>query len=92
VYRYSGVDQEEGAFLACTFWLVLALIETGDFAAASQLMDEAVGLTTDLGLMAEQIDPDSRAMLGNFPQGLSHLSLINAACAYHKATNGSSDP
>jgi len=92
VYRYSGVEQEEGAFLACTFWLVLALVELREFGAAAELMDDAVGLTTDLGLMAEQIDPDSRSMLGNFPQGLSHLALINAACAYQKATDGSPDP
>jgi GH15 family glucan-1,4-alpha-glucosidase len=92
VYRYTGVDQEEGAFLACSFWLVLALIDTGDLEAARTLMDELVGLTTDLGLMAEQIDPETHAMLGNFPQGLSHLGLVTAACAYYRATAGGSDP
>jgi GH15 family glucan-1,4-alpha-glucosidase len=88
VYRYSGAADEEGAFLACSFWLVQALVAAGEMDEAAALMQEAVTLTTDLGLMAEQRDPQSGDMLGNFPQGLSHLALINAACAYAKATAG----
>lgn len=81
VYRYTGMDKEEGAFIACTFWLVSALAHNGQVERASALMDEAVALGNDLGLLAEQIDPDSGALLGNIPQGLSHLALINAAHA-----------
>ncbi|GAC1442443.1 MAG: hypothetical protein NVSMB55_13190 [Mycobacteriales bacterium] len=81
VYRYSGMRHEEGALLACTFRLVNALAASGDHTAATSLMDQAVGLTNDLGLLSEQIDPATGAMLGNVPQGLSHLALINAACA-----------
>ena len=81
VYRYTGMQHEEGAFLACTFWLVNALSASGDAAAATTLMDQAVGLTNDVGLLSEQMDPATGAMLGNIPQGLSHLALINAALA-----------
>ncbi len=81
VYRYTGMQHEEGAFLACTFWLVNALAASGDVAAATTLMDQGVELTNDLGLLSEQMDPATGAMLGNVPQGLSHLALINAAFA-----------
>ncbi len=86
VRRYGGTD-DGGAFVACTFWLVHALVRLGDLSEARGLMDDAVGLANDVGLFAEQIDPASRAMLGNFPQGLSHLALINAACAYAEAAD-----
>ena len=81
VYRYTGMDKEEGAFLACTFWMVSALAVLDRRPEAEALMNEAVTLTNDLGLMAEQMDPDTREMLGNVPQGLSHLALVNAACS-----------
>jgi GH15 family glucan-1,4-alpha-glucosidase len=79
VYRYTGIDGEEGCFLACTFWLVSALTALGALDDARQLMDQAVALTNDVGQVAEQMDPDTGEMLGNFPQALSHLALINAA-------------
>jgi GH15 family glucan-1,4-alpha-glucosidase len=79
LYRYSGMEKEEGAFVACTFWMVDALVWSGDEERARSLMDDAVALTNDLGILAEQIDPVTGGFLGNVPQGLSHLALINAA-------------
>ncbi len=83
--RYSDAECSEGAFVACAFWMVQALVLTGQTARAECLMEEAVGLCNDLGLLSEQIDRASGEFLGNVPQGLSHLSLVNAATELHRA-------
>ncbi len=82
IYRYSGMQEEEGAFIACGFWLVEAFALLGERAKAVAQMDALLeACSGNLGLLHEQIDPKTGAALGNVPQALSHLALIHAACA-----------
>ncbi len=97
VYRYrtkSGVDAlagEEGTFLVCTFWLARALAMAGQTARATEVFERAIRYVNDVGLLAEQVDADTGELLGNFPQALSHIGLINAAWAIAEAGNRTSN-
>ncbi len=85
VYRYrtattdDGIGGEnEGSFTVCSFWLVSALVEIGELDRARTNCEKLVGSASALGLFGEELDPKTARHLGNFPQALTHLALINA--------------
>jgi GH15 family glucan-1,4-alpha-glucosidase len=85
ISRYStaetddGLPGTEGQFLACSFWLASALALNGRVDESRELFERLLGLTNDLGLLAEEYDVARQRQVGNFPQAFSHLALINAA-------------
>jgi GH15 family glucan-1,4-alpha-glucosidase len=91
VSRYStadtddGLTGDEGQFLACSFWLVNALARNGRVRQARTLFERLIGLSNDLGLLAEEYDVARKRQVGNFPQAFSHLTLILAARAISNA-------
>lgn len=82
-YRHEdtpdGLKGKEGTFLVCSFWLVDALTMIGRLDQAEALFEHLLSLRNDLGLLAEEYDPDTGRQLGNFPQAFSHVGLVNAA-------------
>jgi GH15 family glucan-1,4-alpha-glucosidase len=91
VFRYlseDGLEGDEGTFLLCTFWLVQALAQAGETARARETFERAISFANDVGLLAEEVDPNSGELLGNFPQAFSHVGLVNAAWALVQAGAG----
>ena len=88
VYRYrasDGLAGEEGTFLLCTFWLAQAQAMAGEVEQARATFEHAIAYANDVGLLAEEVDPASNELLGNFPQAFSHIGLVNAAWAISQA-------
>ncbi len=79
VSAVDGLPGGEGAFLACSFWHVDALALGGRVAEATEEFERLLGHANDVGLLAEEYDPASQRLVGNFPQAFSHLALVNSA-------------
>ena len=75
----DGLPPGEGAFLACSFWLVDNYVLQGRYDDARNMFNRLLSLRNDLGLLAEEYDVAASRQLGNFPQAFSHLSLVNTA-------------
>jgi len=88
-YRYlnapEGVSGKEASFVLCTFWLINALILAGRTAEARVWFEQMLARSSSLGLFAEEIDPETGAHLGNFPQAFSHIGVINVAVSLARA-------
>ncbi len=78
-FTQDGLPGGEGVFLACSFWLVDNYLLLGRRADAERLFARLIGLCNDVGLLSEEYDPHAGRLLGNFPQALSHIALVNTA-------------
>jgi GH15 family glucan-1,4-alpha-glucosidase len=81
----DGLPPGEGAFLACSFWLVDAYILQGRQDEARRLFDRLMGLRNDVGLLSEEYDQRAGRLVGNFPQAFTHVALVNSALNLSRA-------
>ncbi|MFC3499668.1 glycoside hydrolase family 15 protein [Micromonospora krabiensis] len=88
VQRWTGAG-EEGAFIICSYWLAQSLAMTGQIDEAKQIFESVTARANDLGLLSEEVDRRDGSLIGNFPQALSHIGLINAAWAIGQSEPGS---
>lgn len=95
VYRYrsdDGLEGAEGSFAICTCWLVRCFALAGRTKEARELFERLASYGNDVGLFAEEVDPATGELLGNFPQAFTHVGLINAAWAIAQAEANTSTP
>jgi len=91
LYRYradDGLPGVDGAFLACSFWLVENYVLCGRLSDARDLFQHLISFANDLGLMSEEVDVETGMSLGNYPQAFTHIALINAAMRLAEARRG----
>ena len=84
----DGLRGGEGAFLACAFWNVSCLCLIGETQEARRRLDTLLAYASPLGLYSEEVDPQSGALLSNYPQAFTHLALLNALCWLNEAERG----
>ena len=84
----DGLPGTEGGFLACAFWLIGNLCYLGRYEEARERFEHLLTYASPLGLFAEELDPDTGAQLGNYPQAFTHIGLINSAVTLQRAQEG----
>ena len=84
----DGLPPGEGVFLPCSFWLVAVLAQQGKHDEAIELYERLLSLRNDVGLISEEYDPESKRLVGNFPQAFTHLALVETAFSLEKAARG----
>ena len=77
----DGLPGREGAFIACSFWLVDALAIIGRLDDARALFERTIAIANDVGLLSEEYDVERKRLVGNFPQAFSHVAVVNSASA-----------
>ena len=95
LYRYDspdGLEGGEGAFLLCSFWLLDVLIHAGKLDEAEELLRRLLSFANDVGLLAEEVDPATGELLGNFPQAFSHMALVLSCAHLEAARRGEISP
>jgi GH15 family glucan-1,4-alpha-glucosidase len=91
VQRWTG-SGDEGAFIICSYWLAAGRAMAGQVERAKQIFETVTGYANDVGLLSEEVDLRDKTLIGNFPQALSHIGLVNAAWAISQAeTRGQHD-
>jgi GH15 family glucan-1,4-alpha-glucosidase len=84
MYRYKNPDdfgKPKSAFTVCTFWMIKSLWQIGEKETAQKMFDDVLKHSNHLGLLSEDMDFETKRLLGNFPQAYSHLALIDTAIA-----------
>ena len=95
LYRYKNKDDfglPSSSFTVCTFWFINSLIKIGEVRKAKEYYDKLLSYSNHLGLFSEDIDFESKRLLGNFPQAYSHLALIDTALSFNSAAKMHSKP
>ena len=87
-HSVDGLPGDEGAFLACSFWMADALAQTGRHDEAVEVFERLLSLRNDVGLLAEEWDPIGHRQLGNYPQAFSHVALVNTAIRLARSAKG----